>query len=93
MRIAGNIPHPFLKITIFIHDSKYAVKFEAGLNEITHKFRTDERINSVEDIKQIIDPVLISKVSALLSEMQKDKIAALNRWSGGNTDEEFDVIV
>ena len=79
MRIVDRISHPTFQITIFLHDSKYAVKFESGLYEQTYKFRTGDHIQSVEDIKKIIDQELIEQVQKGLHKMHQDKLAAIGR--------------
>ena len=92
MRIVGEIPHPILKITIFLHDSKYAVKFEAGLYEQTYKFRSGEALQSVEDIKAIIDVEFIKEVQTMLPKMHQRKLEAISRWSS-DQEEEFEEII
>lgn len=92
MRIVGDIPHPTLKITIFLHDSKYAVKFEAGLYEQTYKFRSGDEISSVEDIQTIVDDTFINQVQAALPLMHQHKLEALGRRREESEDE-FDVII
>ncbi len=80
MRIVGDIPHPSLKITIFLHDSKYSVKFESGLYEMTYKFRSGDELNTVEDIKTIVDAQFIQAVMESLPKMHQQKLGAVNRW-------------
>ncbi len=92
MRIVGDIPHPTLKITIFLHDSKYAVKFEAGLYEQTYKFRSGDDVSSIEDIKAIVDDTFIKQVQATLPLMHQHKLEALGRRKE-ETEDEFDVII
>lgn len=93
MRIVGDIPHPELKITIFLHDSKYAVKFESGLYELTYKFRSGEDIDSIRAIKEIITDKFISDVIAQLSKMHQQKQAAIKQWIQTNETETFDEII
>jgi len=93
MRIVGDIPHPSLKITLFLHDSKYSVKFESGLYELTYKFRSGEDINSVEAIKAIIDAPFIQEVMETLPKMHQQKNGAIGRWLQEKEDEEFDEII
>ena len=92
MRIVGDIPHPTLKITIFLHDSKYAVKFEAGLYEQTYKFRSGEALQSVEDIKAIIDVDFMKEVQIMLPKMHQHKLEAIGRWSSDQEDEFEEII-
>lgn len=93
MRIVGDIPHPALKITIFQHDSKYSVKFESGLYEMTYKFRSGEDIDSVEAIKAIVDVEFINEVMETIPQMHQQKLGAISRWVADKTEEEFDVII
>jgi len=92
MRIVGDIPHPSLKITIFLHDSKYAVKFEAGLYEQTYKFRSGDDIDSVEAIKEIVDETFIHQVQSALPIMHQQKLAALGRRKE-SAEDEFEEII
>ena len=92
MRIVGEIPHPSLKITIFLHDSKYAVKFESGLYEQTYKFRTGDLIQSEADIKALVTPALINEVQVGLTKMHQQKLAAISKWMGEQEDEFEEII-
>ena len=92
MRIVGEIPHSKLKITIFLHDSKYLVKFESGLYEQTYKFRTGNELQTVADIKSLIDEDFIQAVLQCLPQMHAQKMAAFSRWRE-NTEDEFEEII
>lgn len=92
MRIVGDIPHPSLKITIFLHDSKYAVKFESGLYEQTYKFRSGDQIQSVEDIKGLVDTELLNEVQQELQNMHVRKLAAIARKTE-EQEEDFEEII
>lgn len=93
MRIVGDIPHPVLKITLFLHDSKYSVKFESGLYELTYKFRSGDDIDSVEAIKAIVDSQFISEVMEILPKMHQQKLSGIGRWLTGKEAEEFEEII
>ena len=93
MRIVGDIPHPTLKITLFLHDSKYSVKFESGLYEMTYKFRSGDDIDSVEAIKAIVDAQFIQEVMGALPQMHQQKLGAIGRWIKEKEAEEFDEII
>jgi len=93
MRIVGDIPHPTLKITLFLHDSKYSVKFESGLYEMTYKFRSGEEIDSVEAIKAIVDQQFIAEVMEALPKMHQQKLGGIRRWIEGKEAYEFDEII
>ena len=92
MRIVGDIPHPSLKITIFLHDSKYAVKFESGLYEQTYKFRSGNDLQTEEDIKAIIDANFIQQVELSLPKMHQQKLAAMGRWRSSESDDFEEII-
>ena len=47
MRIIGHIPHPVMKITVFVMDMKFAVKLEIGLMEQTYKLRESDQIKGL----------------------------------------------
>jgi len=93
MRIVGDIPHATLKITLFQHDSKYSVKFESGLYEMTYKFRSGEDIDSVEAIKAIVDAQFIAEVMQTLPKMHQQKLNAIGRWIQDKEEYEFEEII
>lgn len=92
MRIVGEIDHPRLKISIFKNDGKFSIKFEAGLLEQTYKFRDDERLNNVDDVKRIVDTDFISKIEDILRGMKQAQISALER-AFPIDEHEFDTIL
>lgn len=69
MRIIGQLPHPFLKITVFSLNMKFAVKFEAGLMEQTYKFRESDVMKSLSDIEKLIDETFTNQVIEHFKEM------------------------
>ncbi|MEM6317407.1 MAG: hypothetical protein AAF960_07035 [Bacteroidota bacterium] len=93
MRIVGDIPHPQLKITIFLHDSKYSVKFESGLYEQTYKFRSGGAVDSVDAIKAIVDDTFIQYVLNTLPTMHQQKMQAVSRWMESQASFEFEEII
>lgn len=93
MRIVGEIPHPILKITVFLHDSKYSIKFESGLYEMTYKFRSGDLIDSIEAIQSIIDESFIAEVMKTIPKMHQQKLLAIERWKKNEKEEEFDEII
>ena len=93
MRIVGDIPHSSLKITIFQHDSKFSIKFESGLYELTYKFRSGDSIDSVETIKTIVDKQLLNEVMTTLQQMHHQKLGAITRHLKANEDMEFEEII
>ncbi len=92
MRIIGSIDHPVLKITIFQMDNKLSVKFETGLYEQTYKFRNSDNINTLEDIKQLVDETFITNALAEMSNLHQIKSRAMSRFLPTEEDE-FDNII
>ena len=92
MRIVGEIDHPRLKISIFKNEGKFSIKFEAGLLEQTYKFRDDERLGSVDDVKRIVDADFIAEIENILRGMKQAQIQAMERTFPMN-EHEFDVIL
>ena len=92
MRIVGEIPHPRLKITLFEHNEKFAVKFETGLLEQTYKFRQNAAINSIEEFKKFLDQSFITKAEQMFTPMMENKSSSLRRNLPIREDE-FDEII
>ena len=92
MRIVGEIDHPRLKISIFKNEGKFSIKFEAGLLEQTYKFRDDERLGSVDDVKRIVDADFIAEIENILRGMKQAQIQAMER-AFPMGEHEFDVIL
>ena len=89
MRIIGEIPHPFMKITAFKNDGKLSLKFEAGMLEQIYKFRDDERLQTFEDIQKIVSQDFIEKIEEILRGMSDAKLAAMKNNLPQNEGEEF----
>ena len=92
MRVVGEIDHPRLKITIFKNDGKFSLKFEGGLLEQIYKFRDDERLSTVADVKRIVDADFIEKIEHILRGMKTAQLEAMERAFPLDADE-FDVIL
>lgn len=93
MRIAGYIEHPKLKITIFQMDNRFTVKFEDGTLEQAYKFRSGDYINSVNDIRRLVDPTFIREVSAEMGRLHNIHQHALKRLRPDEEEDEFDDIL
>lgn len=94
MRIVGNIEHPHCKITIFKTDSRFLVKFEAGLYEQTYKFRINDIIKTVEDVRYFIDPDFVRHVIKHFNHMHLESSKAMARFTEDmEQPEEFEVII
>jgi len=92
MRIVGDIPHKRLKITIFQTSSRFPVKFEIGNFEQTYKFRIGDAINTIKDVKKIVDEPFIEAVETHFQTMMKINHQAYDRLIS-DTFDEFDTIV
>jgi hypothetical protein len=93
MRIVGEIEHPRLKISIFKNDGKFSIKFESGLLEQIYKFRDDDRLASVDDVKQLIDSNFVEKAEEILRGMYAMKMETMQRHLAQPEEDEFEVIV
>jgi hypothetical protein len=71
MRVIGELPNKFCKISLFQWNEKYLVKFELGLYEQT--FKVDEyEVADVEELKSLISEEFIKKVMQRFDEMHSD---------------------
>ncbi len=93
MRIVGEIEHPRLKITVFKNDGKFSLKFESGLLEQTYKFRDDDRLASVDDVKRLVDNTFVEKIEEILRGMYAIKMETMQRHLAQPEEDEFEVIV
>lgn len=93
MRVIGHIEHPDLKITVFKSDNRISVKFENEGYEQTFKMGADERLASVEAIRQWADPILIASVLERMQHMHRDRLSALLRSFPLENQSEFETII
>lgn len=91
MRIVDSIPHPVLKISVFSLDTRWTVKFEDGLAEITLKY-SKEAFPNVEEVKALFDKGTLEQIQqhlqpikAVVQEQMKKK------WD--TEEDEFPVII
>ncbi|WKV11924.1 hypothetical protein [Marivirga harenae] len=71
MRVIGEFPNNFCKISLFQWNEKYLVKFELGLYEQT--FKIDEyEVADVAALKSLISEDFIKKVMQRFDEMHAD---------------------
>ncbi len=92
MRIIGNIEHPFLKISVFKNDGRTSLKFENEGSELTFKLGQDERLASVESIKNWMDEPFLEAVLENFKSMNQAKLQAMTRRFP-QPDEIFEVIL
>ena len=93
MRIVGEIEHPRLKITVFKNDGKFSIKFESGLLEQTYKFRDDDRLATVEDVKKVVDAPFVASIEDILRGMYVAKMEAMQRNLSQPEENEFETII
>lgn len=86
MRIIGTIPHPLMKISVFVMNMKYSVKFEMGMMEQTYKIRESEDIKGLDDISRLVDDHLIDDALTLFTQMHGIMETAFKRLES-STDE------
>ena len=71
MRVIGELPNDYCKVSLFQWNEKYLVKFELGLYEQT--FKIDEyEVADVEALKSLISEEFIKKVMQRFDEMHAD---------------------
>ena len=93
MRIIGNIDHPSMKITVFQLDTKFMVKFEQHLFEITYKFRKGPLVQSLKDIKTMLDEPFLDQVMMDLAKMNVHCNSLYQRSMNKTADEDWDEII
>lgn len=79
MRIVGNIPHPYVKITVFALSMRYSVKLEMGQVEQTYKIRRSDVITNLEDLSKLVDDELINECIEHFTLMHKSMEQAFVR--------------
>ena len=71
MKTIATIPHPQMRISIFLWNNKYLVKFEAGPYEQTYKI-DDSLVEDEASFAETITEGFISKVVDRFKEMNAD---------------------
>jgi len=90
LRVIGYIEHPSLKITVFETDGRFPVQFENGPYAQIYRFRKGGAVNSLNDVKTLVDKKMCEAVSSLLIEMKHTDQAAhqrLTEYIGKNLDD------
>ncbi len=91
MRIAGYIEHPTLKITVFIMNNRYSVKFENGVYEQTFKIRQGSGVDSLQDIRDLVNEPFLKTVEANFKVMHETMLEGLSRFQP--EEDEFEEII
>ena len=78
MRVVGEIPHPYLKITIFNWNNRYLIKLEHGSYEQTYKV-SELDITSEEDLIKIVDAEFLKESEARFHDMAQSLLKSQQR--------------
>ncbi len=76
MRVVGEIPNPTCKITIYLWNNRYLIKFEQGYLEQTYKIDQFELINE-GDLYKIVTESFINQVLTQFESMAQSLNKAL----------------
>lgn len=71
MRIIATIPHPQLKISIFLYNEKYIIEIEGGQYKQSFKIGADS-VAGLEGVKALITSELLDNCMARFSGMHAD---------------------
>jgi hypothetical protein len=71
MRIIATIPHPHIKISIFLYNEKYIIELEAGQYKQTYKISADS-VDGLEGVKELLTNELIENTLDRFSGMHAD---------------------
>lgn len=93
MRIAGYIDHPVLKITIFQMDNRFSVKLETSRHEQTYKFRKGGGLETVADVRKLVDDPFLKGVLLQMKRMDDVQRWALQRMQQDKDNDEFPEII
>jgi hypothetical protein len=91
MRIVGDIPHSYCKITIFQTTNRYAVKFEQDGFEQTYKFRIGDAINGLPDVRKVMTEAVIEQIIEQFKAMAAIKKTAFDSFVANALNEFEDI--
>jgi len=86
MRIIGYLDTEGYKTTVFKNNDRFIVKFESGLYEQVFKFRETDKIESLNNIKDLIDTEFLKEVNHRFIEMHNTKVSLLRRFMDTHED-------
>lgn len=78
MRIIATIPHPQLKISVFLYNEKYIIELEAGQYKQTFKISADS-VDGLEGVKSLITPELVKNSLDRFESMHADFKKSFNQ--------------
>lgn len=93
MRIIGYIEHPEYKITVFKMDTRLSVKFETAALEQTYKFRQQDGLEDLEDVRRLVNEALLTSIARSFRLMEVAQMQALSHHLPAAADDEFDTII
>lgn len=93
MRIIGYIEHPICKITVFQMDLRITVKFEINMYEQSFRFRISDEIQTIDDVKRMIDAPFIQEVMKRFEDMKRSTGNMLERYLPASDDDDFEEII
>ena len=79
MRVIAELPRPDCKITIYLMNGKYLVKFEKGTLEQTYKLSEIDLTDGVNSVFSILDETFIATVMERFISMKTDFYSAYIR--------------
>lgn len=77
MRILKNIPHRYLKITVFKHQQTLSIKFQYQVYEAILTFRDGEIIDEQAFLTSLPNSIFIEEMEQRIHEIHKTRMAAL----------------
>ncbi|MDB5014970.1 MAG: hypothetical protein JWQ25_3172 [Daejeonella sp.] len=80
MRIIAELPHPEFKISIFLMNQKYLVKFEKGTYEQTYKLSQIDIPDGVDGVFKLLDADFFESVATRFTQMRADFNNAFQRY-------------
>ena len=88
MRVIAHLPHPTIKITVFKNDGRFPVQFERdGLSQI-YRFRQGEHLNTLDDVKKLVNEDLLRTVQEQFSVMAAAHSRALATFAPAPEDDD-----
>ena len=91
MRIIGEIEHPVYKITVFSMNNRLSVKIEDRLIEQIFKFRDGSGMDTLEDIKNFLNPDFLESVTESFKVLNSARIKSILNIQ--DAEDEFDEII
>jgi hypothetical protein len=78
MRIIATIPHPQLKISVFLYNEKYIIELEAGQYKQVFKISADS-VDGLEGVKALLSHELLEKSLDRFESMHADFKKSFNQ--------------